>query len=215
VKKAKKCRRHRITEREYVHKITCYLRKKYWDDCEVPEREVRATLERIFHLLHRNQHNLLIFTAHVIFGTGGLLRLQNGHERWASRGILQITTEDNYKTLSELIRNDIFLRCPQALASLHRLAVQGSILFWIFEVEKNFGPRARPSFWETLVRILNPSEVRCPWTWKSERKIRHRFRVYHEVCKLFCERPDFGCKPKDRCAPKECGPSKSISCRDC
>jgi hypothetical protein len=154
-----------------------------------PERETKCALSVVYHFLHEHPTSLFICLAHIIFGTGGFRHLKGGCGRWASRGILQITTEPNYRLLAEITRDDIFIRCPDALATLHKSAVRASCLFWIVRVREVFGIPGKPTFWETLVSIINPYEVRHPRSRTSRKKIERRFRIYHEICRIFCVKP--------------------------
>lgn len=148
------------------------------------------TLNEIYNFLHRDKNSLVFFTANVVFGTSGFLCLQNGNERWASRGILQITGERSYRKLAIVTGDDHFLKCPQELAILKKSAVRASILFWKALLCENFGKNLQGmTFWKTLV-LLNPSEVRNPYDRCGVLRIRNRYEIYYALCKILNIAPD-------------------------
>lgn len=175
--------RSTLTKHEYVQTVLRFLEAKYWRR-ERPSRteDVKSALGLVYEMLHRNIHGLVVFTSHVVFSTGGLLKLQAGDGRWTSRGILQITGEANYRKLAWITESDLFLRHPRALATLQQPAVEGSVLFWLRLLEKHFGSyeKAEISLWKTLL-LLNPSETRRPGSPESETRIRNRKADYNEL----------------------------------
>jgi len=139
-------------------------------------------LHEIYALLHKDGQSLVMFTAHAIFGTSGFQSLQAADGEWSSKGILQISTQENYKKLAKVMGNDFFVNCPYKLASLDRRAVKGSVLFWKALLSKGSGKKK--SFWGTMV-LLSPNEVTMPFTGDNEQRIKNRFCVYYALCKIF------------------------------
>lgn len=196
----------RISMERYVDTVIHYLRKSYWSREELPfsEHDVRRTLRQSYEYLCKNTQGLVLFTAHVIFGTGGFLHLQGGWEKWAARGILQVQTEANYLTLSKVNNNYWYYEHPDRLASLNYYAVQFSIKFWLYLLEQYYGCYdyyTEVSFWGTL-GILNPWEYRHPYTPEGREKIMNRYKVYLELCRSFCIEPVPYYKPCSSGYPK-------------
>lgn len=163
--------------------MVCFLEERYWRcECHPSRKEVETALDFIYEMLHRNFIGLVVFTSHVVFGTGGLLRLQAGAERWASRGILQITGKENYEKLCQVTRSSLFCDNPCALATLHKVAVEASVRFWLCLIEKHFGcyESAKVTFWGTL-RLLNPSEARCRECLECRARIQNREADYNAL----------------------------------
>lgn len=172
---------------EYVCTVIRFLEAKYWrHEGPFSKTDVVHALELIYEMLHQNFHGLVVFTAHVVFGTGGLLRLQAGCEQWASRGILQITGKENYKKLARITRSDFFLRHPEALATLQRRAVEAAVFFWLCLLDERFSDyrQAEIHFWETLL-LLNPDEVRWPPSPKGNARIQNREADYNALLDAF------------------------------
>lgn len=178
-----------LTKRDYVDTVVRFLDENYWR-CVCPSFRgaAKEALCIVYEMLHQNFTGLVVFTSHVVFGTGGLLRLQAGTERWASRGILQITGEGNYRKLCTITESDFFYRHPHALATLRPVAVEASVRFWLCLVEEHLGcyKSAEVSFWETL-RLLGPSETRCPESPESRARIQNRKAVYDALLAALCE----------------------------
>lgn len=175
--------RRTLTKDEYVSAVVRFLERKYWKNMCPPSRDdVENALGIIYKMLYRNFMGLVVFTSHVVFGTGGFLRLEAGREKWASRGILQITGEENYKKLCKIMENDFFYHHPEELRALRKKGIKGTVRFWICLIEENLGKyeEANITFWETLC-LLGPSEVRNPECPESMAQIQNRMDDYDAI----------------------------------
>jgi len=181
VTKHGKSRHCKISESQYIKGVICYLNSVYWKKGCGNKKKVVAALREIYATLHKDGQSLVMFTAHAIFGTSGFQSLQAADGEWSAKGVLQISNEENYRRLAKVMGNDLFVNCPYKLASLDKKAVRGSALFWRALLSKASGKK---SFWGTTV-LLNPNEVRMPFTGDNELRIKNRFCVYYALCKIF------------------------------
>ncbi|KRH93526.1 putative spore wall protein 2, partial [Pseudoloma neurophilia] len=144
-------------------------------------------IELIRKHFNNDKNKIAIFMTHAIHGTNGLKNLvaeQPETDPYRSRGLVQITTEENYRLLGEKYHKN-----PDLLAELTEDAVKDSLNFY-----SNFiNEEDHDNFYGSLY-YLNPQEVQND-NYKQEeygQKLSKREEIYLWVCDVLGVEPNWG-----------------------
>lgn len=131
-----------------------------------------------------DKQSIAVFLSHAIHNTSGFRKLvASGGDPYKSRGLVQVTGENNYKILGEP-----FYSNPDALSELSQDAVLASLSLYMHFVL----PNSLAYLYDSLY-FLNPEEVHAENFLKKEyqNKINGRKWIYCNICDIMGILPQF------------------------
>ncbi|RVD91070.1 hypothetical protein TUBRATIS_24910 [Tubulinosema ratisbonensis] len=183
----------RVSDKRFKKAIIRFLEETYWRPPfsfpNIPE--VRKMLSLIYDWIDSFKE-LCIFTSLSMFGTGGYINMSQKYppprpgEKWYSRGLLQISGEENYKVLAKLTCDKEFLTNPDILATYDSEATEASVFFWNYLIKKR--KKVDPDFemnFDNGLKLLFPKffEPGHEEEFKKFKKSRHE--LYEKIRELF------------------------------
>lgn len=200
--------RYNMSMHKFVKKVLHQCDRKWHEAGATMNKKqkhfVKETLELLYKRCHkRGPTELAGVAAYVLHGTSYMRVLQAANDaKYRSRGILQITCEDNYCKLTKVGMHDInYVQEPDTLAEESIKAVKDSINFWLSKSGK-----FKHIDLETVLCIMNPTEYTIETCKKNHSKdqikradarLHNTMKIYKELCRLL------GCCKKEH--TKKCG----------
>lgn len=190
-----------IARDDYLKKMIAFLTKHYWIDPKTKPNvdDVKQTLLTIYDKIS-DAKELLIITAISVFETNAFMKMHEEPipegDKWYSRGILQIYSEERYIRIAELTENIEFLNNPDILSNLDLDATIASLLFWKYLVSE--AQKSDPSYrvtWANALLLLEPRDLQ-PDQKDYIIKKKEAGRLFQTIVLLFTKQNE--CIIKDR-----------------
>ncbi|KCZ79913.1 hypothetical protein H312_02691 [Anncaliia algerae PRA339] len=186
-----------ILREDYLKKLIDFLTNTYWIKAKTKPNvdNVKETLLEVYDNIPDTKE-LIVITWIIIFETEGFLKMHEEPvpegDKWFTRGILQIYSEERYIQIANLTNNIEFIVNPDILCNLNLKATGASLMFWkdLIANAKKTTPRFRIS-WEKALILLKPKDLQ-PDQKDYEIKIRNALNLYVYIVNLLENRQNCG-----------------------